>query len=537
MLLLIILFVAALVSATMTGAYLVKHFALRHQAEIAAEAAALAAAQELSKIVIYDPSYGYISLSDYAPSAGNDRLRAEDGKPLPVTSINTLLAGARLNMLMAQSLNNEEYIRLARLDARGTREAARRLCRSLKLALGQQKQDLLSQDGKTVYPYLTAKQAFYASLVRTRGYDQVKLKNLKLELGNLADGCTTNTVLPQPEKLAELGANKTKEGLYKSGVDLPVAGESFIFCAVDKQARLVAKNQFNNKANALSTSSSSLLSSSSAPSNFHTSQELSTYTPESIVRAQVELEVLGEQNDWGKLFANACAVPYALADNTTAGIMIIGLPDGCPGGYLSLLDLINDPRNSRNKLELFRAQGGDYPLDQTASLQKEDEHGRSLSHIFIQGIFDWIRTCHGRVNMAALLEVLGNRIQPTSGTLSFGQSLIYRIKKDGSITVENYRQNDSSNQIVHDKQVYSLGLRSLPSANGNWTVTFRDQVRNLGEVGGKHAGQPMEIDSNLRPTSTLYNKMLTNKYAEAERKSYFDGGLAVEFVISTPEAI
>jgi hypothetical protein len=127
-------------------------------------------------------------------------------------------------------------------------------------------------------------------------------------------------------------------------------------------------------------------------------------------------------------------------------------------------------------------------------------------------------------------------MQPSIGSMSYGQSLIYRFDKSGAVVVDGYFVSDVPNQVVHDRQVYTLGFNTLKANNALWTVAFRDQVHNLGVAnGGKHCGQLMELDGCLRPAGSLYGKTLNSKHGDLERKSYFDGGLAVEFVISSPQ--
>lgn len=517
MLLLLVLFLAGLISATVAGAYMVQYLSLCKQAETAAEAASLAAARELSGLVVADPDYGYIALSDYAPSSQS--LLAEDGKPLPVTGINTLLATARVSMLLARQLNNEEYLRLARIDAVRSRAAAARLVQGLKLALREDPAAPLGRDGRAVKPLQAARKAF-ADTLKGRHVGPVAIKEIKLELGYLQGGSTTTSAVPGPRNLAELPDSVVENGCYSAFVDVPVAGESFVFAAVGKQPRLVAREQFVADGRALTAEELA-------------GQDLQTFIPSSIVRVSSKIEML--QQGKSDIYSSACAAPFALEDRSAAGVMIVGLPDGLPTGYHSLLDYINDPRSSRINLDMYRARGGDYPLDGQALLIRE--RGQTLANLFVQGLFDWVRTAHGRVDISALVSLLGSRMQPSMGSLALGQSLVYRFDRSGTVQVDGYMVSDVPMQIVHDGQAYTLGLGSLPSTNARWTVAFRDQVRHLGKDGGKHGGQLMEIDGCLRPAGSLYSKVLNSSHGEAERKSYFDGGLAVEFVISSPQAI
>jgi hypothetical protein len=54
------------------------------------------------------------------------------------------------------------------------------------------------------------------------------------------------------------------------------------------------------------------------------------------VRAKAELEFADTRDRvFGNVFCSACAAPFSLTDKAAAGVMIVGLPDGYPSGYLS----------------------------------------------------------------------------------------------------------------------------------------------------------------------------------------------------------
>ena len=53
------------------------------------DAAGLVAADDLSRLIINDPNFGYVSLSNYPPIG--IATCAADGEPLPVVGINTLV--------------------------------------------------------------------------------------------------------------------------------------------------------------------------------------------------------------------------------------------------------------------------------------------------------------------------------------------------------------------------------------------------------------------------------------------------------------
>jgi hypothetical protein len=78
------------------------------------DAAGLIAANDLSRIILNDENFGYVSLSNYPP-VGKETL-ADDGEPLPVTGINTLIGTIRQNAIIARELGNETMEHLSETD-------------------------------------------------------------------------------------------------------------------------------------------------------------------------------------------------------------------------------------------------------------------------------------------------------------------------------------------------------------------------------------------------------------------------------------
>src|SRR5262245_13517719 len=86
----------------------------RERAQNVVEAAGLIAAKDLSRIIINDPGFGYISLSNH-PASGKKAL-ALDGEPMPITGINTLVGTLRQNAVIADQLHNSSMNSLLSKD-------------------------------------------------------------------------------------------------------------------------------------------------------------------------------------------------------------------------------------------------------------------------------------------------------------------------------------------------------------------------------------------------------------------------------------
>lgn len=497
---------AAFASTLVAGAAFVKLIIVRQKSVLAVEAASLAAASDLSSLVVNDPNYGYIALSDFAPSS--TKLMGEDGKPLPVTGINTILATARYNMLIGKHLNNQAFLELAQKDAENAREASKRLSRALTLALQEAPGAPLDKDGRVVKPLSHARKVLQENLAKV---ENIEVKQFDLALGTSPDVSST-TRLPLPLSLAEVSASASSSTFFPAFQNLPVADQDFVFYAVARQPALSPADKFQLP-------------------------EKNSDKAASLVRASVKIKITDEKTfGLDGTQATACAMPYALNDCASSGTLVLGLPQGMPGGYVSIQDFLTDHRLS-TRSAVYSATGGDYPADLEARLVA-GQMPPMTRDIFAMGLYDFIRTTHGRARLDSVLETIGRRVGPSQGTFKPGQSLVYRLDKEGYIRTEDYQVQDMAKQVVHENQLYTLAWNVIPATNGSWNLSFRDQVRNLGPtLGGKHAGQLMESDGSYSQIGVDFGEAAASSHNEDERKSYFDGGLAVEFVLTGAQNI
>ena len=93
------------------------------------EAAGLFAANDLSRIIINDPNFGYVALSNFPP-VGSATV-AGDGEPLPVSGINLLVGTLRQNTILAHELGSATMTALAIED----HESLRRTIEDLNFAV------------------------------------------------------------------------------------------------------------------------------------------------------------------------------------------------------------------------------------------------------------------------------------------------------------------------------------------------------------------------------------------------------------------
>ena len=161
------------------------------------EAAGLLAANDLSRIVINDPNFGYVSLSNYAP-IGKATV-APDGEPLPVTGINTLIGTIRQNTILAHELGNPTIASLVETDRVDLQRTIDTLNTTLSQSLtGKSKQEFTDIQGVKVDPLQDVTKYLKATLPAN-----VELISVKLSNGWLSDGGRTTVPVPQPERIAE----------------------------------------------------------------------------------------------------------------------------------------------------------------------------------------------------------------------------------------------------------------------------------------------------------------------------------------------
>jgi hypothetical protein len=511
-LLLFIIVIVAFCASVVAAAGMVRYCALRQKAVVAAEGASLALANDLSSIVIEDPNFGYISLSDYAPEGG--LLVAGDGAPLPVRSINTIVGTARLDLLIARQLNNQEFIRLAEVDAANARAASLRLSQVLRSALsGDDPLKLMPARDRRGRPvdFKSHARILLQDYLKRCGLDsRLQLESVSLALGSLEGGSGSITPLPQPLALAEIKDVKRIGERYVAFQNVPVGKEDFYFVGVGRQSALVSGAAFKKDDGKI---------------------------PCSIVRVEAVFKLIEEKNPlFGGVRVASCSQPFSLSDRNNPGTLIVSMPDGMPPNLRSLQDFLSDRQLNRETVPVYRASGGDCPIDTGARfVPAVDQDGLAqrptLAGVFARGLYDWIRTAGCRPRIDAVARAIGDRLIPDRS----GVPIYYlRINGAGDVETTCGRGEEFANQIVHDGQDYVLAAGSISCQDLVWTLAYRDQVRNISaSQGGKHGGQLMQLTTAAGSRDGLTEPAV--EQVTGSRKSYLKGGLAVEFVVSSPQ--
>jgi hypothetical protein len=534
-----------------------QHQALASRQQAALQAASLAAARDLEKIIVNDPHFGYIALSDYPPF-GKATI-APDGEPLPVLGINTVLGTARLEIIVANALDDAELCALAKVDADASRQAAKLLQDTLNKSLAPESPSLAKDlNGNIVKPYDHARQLYMENFPAAAGLKRIEIKDFHLSLGWLRNGSSTVTPVPQPDNLAQVPERARVKGNYQAFVDIPACGESFYFAGLGQQPALVDGKQFmpadgKRFCSILRVESKALL---------------------------VSDRCKPQSQDAEVICGAACAQPSSLIDSCTPGVLVISFPDGCAPGIRSISDIFIDRQLNSNLVSVKTVADGDFPDDPKAHLVTNQDMGYSctISRLFAQGFYDWLRTAHCRPRIDSVLQAVHSYFSEHARSGSGLQSYpmyVYEFDRAGNVVIINHRELPFLAQTIFENQVYALSFQAMTTGDLTWIMSYRNQVDKLGTVcGGKHAGQSMPgdpvdwcdlarydggvdqaiaerkgvalgitpasnaagqgSDSSGIPLSTAqFSKVKGGNLSAQPRKNYYSGGLAVEFKLSS----
>lgn len=485
----------------------------------AIEAAALAAARDLSKIVVDTEEFGYVGLSDSAPIGTNTAAR--DNFYSDVVSINTLIGTARLDLLIASQLDVPEWRTLAIQDLEKAKLAAGKLEQALKDAIVPGGSGV-DKDGNRVTPHASAEAAYNQNQIRMTGASSYVAGSMRLALGAINGGTATNIPLPVPAEVdTTLNSSNSANGMYKSYVNAPLGGEDFVFAGIGNSVRLLDVKLWVPAVTGL-------------PYQFAT-----------IVRAEAVQEVANATHGSNRVRAMACAQPASIYDPKPApGALAISFPDGMPSGAERLntpIDMYNAPFMSEadDDSDYYKSAQGDYPTDTTSSIDYDStwpiasDPDKKASTGCKLAVYDWLKRAGTKANVSS---VLGMHVTPflpqqpdimwpplivraTQSLVPTGVVHVYRFERDGIISYESKKQDPTPYNIVADDQVLlechdaikngspsfnvapiELGpplsvLNGATEFSSVYDLYIRVYNRRSGSFsGGKHGGEPMDAD-------------------------------------------
>lgn len=441
----------------------------------AIEAAALAAAKDISRIVINDQNFGYVSLSDAAP-VGKDTI-AGDNYFMPVNGIDTLMGTIRLDLIIADALGNQTMKALAKRDLQNLKTAKDKLVDVIETAIqnGGNAKDL---DGNNVTPYQSAEAAYTQNQIRMTGKSSYVPNSLRLTLGSLEGGTQTYVPVPKPSAYKHTNSSQEQNGYYLSSVNCQYDGEDFIFAAVGGDSVKLVD-----------------------PKRFAISLPLPYQMP-SIIKAEADQDL----TDTGsgavrRVHAVACAEPASVYDPKPApGTLTISFPDNMPPEILSLRDLFNIP-GMGNPMDLKRADGNDYPLPGSSivNLPWGGPGTGDGTTIVSTSIYDWLKRAGTRVDAGSAVGLI---TQPLSNTNGDPKIHIFSYKTDGSINYVSKAPLDVEPYwLASQNQLYGVAQDLFTSTD---TYAYDMHVRDYGFImgtmnGGKHGGEPLSLPNQILP--------------------------------------
>lgn len=491
-----------------------------HQEQMTAiESAALVASRDISQIVIDDSHLGFIGLSDRAPTG--TATRSGDTCFNSVKSINTVFATIRLDMIIANRLNNQTMRALTKIDYDHAvlARSALRTKLSSAIAVGG---SATNADGRVIEPYKDALADYERNVIRMNGGSSRLVPNsLSLSLG-IVDNLVTNTQIPNPFGEASMSPSQQENGCYNAFENIPYNGFNFVFSALGDDVALVDQTKFKAE-------------------NVNDSATLAD-----IVRAEAtqEMEYNDHSGRWQKTRTKvvACAEPFNSLDPVPApGAFELRFPNGMvpevakfgdillyTGLQNSPTDHLETPPNDDNP------SAGVSPFAPAAINSEHPPFGKLIS----LSLYDWIRRGRHRVNITALIDKL-NQPLPVQAA---GSAIRYRfeLKQNGDIIVTVVPDDPNVTPCVSNNQYQAISGMIINSRNGNtYDAYLRDFCYQTGRtLGGKHAGEPLDEQSQTvsggslgRPLDEPRTSTLVYGNDSGTRTTYTNSGKTVQLTL------
>ena len=466
----------------------------------AIESAALAAASDLSKIVVLDPYFGYIGLSDSAPSGS--ATAAQDGFGMPVQGINTILATVRLDMIIADALENTLMQQCARRDYKMAMSASNGLVTALQSAITRTGQGE-DENGNVIEPQKDAITAYKSCVQRMNGTrTRLVPGTLTLSLGCIAQA-TTNIPAPQPGSIAQVPNDLQQNGCYVAYVDQPYKASDgttydFVYAGTTSNTILVDYKKFAQTIPAL------------------------PYTVPTLILCQAD-QIFNDVDMQGNtanrtIHAVACAEPASNLDpRPHPGALTISFPNGFISTLQKPLDLFNKVSLAESPCDYFQTPVlGDYPESPLTYSQL------SLPSVTVPGhptvvqaetvaFYDWIRRGGFRVNAQALIDMLQT---PFDQSYPAGSIHAYEFNKQGNINYVVFQSSIASWRVSQNQWQAISGLAASDQTNTGqrFDIVIKDscyQPGTFNNVGGMHGGEPLsnQLPFNSNPPNMISELM------------------------------
>ena len=491
-----------------------------HEQRSAIEAAALAAAKDLSAIVISDPNFGFIGLSDSSPIG--TATAAGDGFYTPVTGINTLLGTIRLDIIIADYLQDPLMKQLTLADYKNALIAQQNLSTALNAAIktGGTGQD---SNGNTLNPAQDAVAAYNSNAVHLVAGQSSSLVpgTLKLSLGYV-DVLATRTPIPQPQSVASVSSSQQSQGFYVPNAVINCDNTPFVFAAQGPNATLVDFSVFQTSIDGL------------------------PYSTPSVVKVDADEQYRQNAMISHTVHAAAAALSGTVIDQRPhPGAFTITFTDGPVPEIVQPGDLINNSQIQADPADIMQTPlSGDYPQTALSNysmpfLPDPDPYHPRFENVFSVALYDWIKRGGTTVNVQSLINMLETPMNYGQGG---PQQQRFHLTSSGTVTNDSIPWGQT-NLCVSNNQYRAISGVGIASSNGNY---YDLQITDYGHLtgktnGGLHGGEPLNVPgtSGTNANPSTYAGMYENitwPYQEfltgaGIRQTYNNEGIAADFTI------
>lgn len=423
------------------------------RAQNAVEAAGLLAANSLSRIVINDTHFGFVSLSNQ-PAVGT-ATKATDGEALPVTGINTIVGTIRQNAIIADKLNNRSMKALVSKDHAYLQATIRSLNKRLSDSLDPKSSSdpCLDLDGNEVKIAADVRTFLSSNLPAN-----MKVKSLNLSLGWLQDGSQSGVEVPQPREFSYVNGEDIQSGQYEAFKSYPVGNLPFSFAGLDKQSHAVSGRKF---------------------------QVFDSKHICSIIK--IDCIVESENEPGSQVRCAAYCQPAARSDSSAGGAMIVRYSGKPVPGLNSWNDFLASDTFHDNKVTGFYVYGGDFPYEKKSRMYEyKHQEFSTTAQQFAEHLYYWLRNGHMRPRIDAVLSMLNEPFG--SGT---NEVYVYEFQDNGSISRRVLDGNGFTRAVIADGQFATMADTRINKSGASAIINFKNSVRRIASNSGKHGGQPL----------------------------------------------
>lgn len=485
----------------------------------AIESAAIAAAKDISRIVVNTPEFGYVSLTT-EPPIGTDT-KAADNWYQEVRSINELMATSRLALIIADGMGDDFMKQLAVSDLNNVKKVKDDLVTEITSAI-QPGGSAKDAAGNLITPYINAERVYLKN--QAKGNSSYVPNSLVLTLGGVEGGIETSTPAPTP---LSKGACTGKEanGRYLSETNIPFLGSDFVFGSVTRRVSLCDKDKFRVTVPGL------------------------PYQMPAVLKADATQQFSDQGKTWTVAYSACASAGSTEPPRPAPGALTISFPDGPSASFGRPGMCWSSPLIAAAKMDVYQVESGDFITDKPPSQLSpatgpfSQNSPAPAAEVVKLALYDWLRCGGSRVNIDSVLTLnSGMGFNPPStpttkwrapdpanpggiqvlGDIPTGVMHIYTFNPDGTIKYVSKDITPYPYTVVGEKQFYSelndtteivtadpaeswkltnikyftlnqgIKIGEIVGTN-NFDLYVRDLSRNLGTIsGGKHGGERLD---------------------------------------------